>query len=258
MKTDKEFERILKSAVEQYVERENAEIKSSIKDSPSLSPEQAHEIWEGLERKLKKARRSRKPRRLIRLGIAAALVVLAFWLTVCGGIGAIQNFFSSALITQQQNMYRYNATQTEVMTQDGLPANAVYYSLQERCPTVTLLIPGYLPQDTVIKEYKSFAEIEQVKITYEFPGGYLKLLQQGKTYFSPERFGIPAEGNTMGSYHNEMLGMDLTYYWVKTEDGAITYTGVWSGTDTGYQIVLVTEDGTLFQRICDSLQLYSK
>lgn len=258
MKTDQEFERLLKSALEQYVERENAEIEASIKDSPSLSPEQAHEIWEGLERKRKKARRSRKPRRAMRLGVAVALVVLAFWLTVCGGIGAIQNFFTSAIITHQQNMYRYNTTQTEVMAQDGLPANAVYYSLQESCPDIALLIPGYLPQDAIIKEYKSFAEIEQVKIIYKFPGGYLKLLEQSKTYFSPERFAIPAEGNTLGSYRNEMLGMDLTYYWVKTEDGAITYTGVWSGADTGYQIVLVTEDGTLFQRICDSLQLYSR
>ena len=239
----------IKYGVKKYAEELFADELAAAKNVPTPSDAVREKA---LARKVISSRRVRK------LAVLVA-VFLAALLAVGMSAGAFGNLWKwlTAQINNDTLFFTDTETLAFVYTADGVPADDIYAELTAQCPEVELIVPGWLPDGTVLESADYKEDVKKAELIYSYEGNSIFLTAQKADYYSGE-IKYPLQGNTHDSGTIKIMGQEAEYVRIINELGDHLYTASWksaSGT-TCYNLLTVSENADTFNKVIQKLYTY--
>lgn len=239
----------IKYGVKKYAEELFADELSAAKNVPKPG-DAARE--KALQRKVISSRKVRKLAVLVAVFLAALLAVGV-------SAGAFGNLWKwlTAQIHNDTLFFTDTETSSFVYTVDGVLADDIYAELSAQCPEVELIVPGWLPDGTVLESADYNEEVKKVELIYSFEGNSIFLTAQKTDYYSGESKYL-LQGNTHDSGKIKIMGQEAEYVRIINELGDHLYTVSWknSAGTTCYSLQTVSENAETFNKVIQKLHVY--
>ena len=239
----------IKYGVKKYAEELFADELSAAKNVPKPG-DAARE--KAIQRKVISSRKVRKLAVLVAVFLAALLAVGVS----AGAFGDLWKWLT-AQINNDMLFFTDTETSSFVYTTEGVLADDIYAELSAQCPEVELIVPGWLPDGTVLENFRCKQDAKEIQLVYSFDDGNIFLSAQ-KAEFYADGNKYPLQGNTHDSGTIKIMGQEAEYARIINESGDHLYTASWksaSGT-TSYSLQTVSSNADTFNKVIQKLHVY--